>query len=159
MLIYYTWIFTYLGYLLTSFCKKKKVENFQINFWQKEGHSKMAPLLKIFKCLNAPRFKFYLGAFSIFSSFFEIQNPASYKTERVSLNILKGRVCGLLPFVRKGQSYKEPLWKYSLLLTTQSSGVPGTHLMDLGRMKGWVDFGATQWFWTQVLWIRNPVNH
>ena len=24
--------------------------------------------------------------------------------------------------------------------------IPGTHFSDLGRMKGWVDLGATQWF-------------
>ena len=30
----------------------------------------------------------------------------------------------------------EPLRGDSLLFTTQSPGVPGTHLTDLGRMKG-----------------------
>ena len=34
----------------------------------------------------------------------------------------------------------------SLLFTTKPSGSPDTHLIDLGRMKGWVDHGATQWF-------------
>ena len=40
----------------------------------------------------------------------------------------------------------EPLRGGSLLFTIQSPGVPGTQLIDLGRMKGWVDLGATQWF-------------
>ena len=46
----------------------------------------------------------------------------------------------------------EPLRGGSLLFTE----IPGTHLIDLGRMKGWVNFGATLWFWTQDPWIGNP---
>ena len=34
----------------------------------------------------------------------------------------------------------------SLLFTTKFPEIPGTHFIDLGRMKGLVDFGATQWF-------------
>ena len=44
----------------------------------------------------------------------------------------------------------------SLLFTTKFPEIPGTHFIDLGRMKGWVDFGATQWFWTRDPWIGNP---
>ena len=58
----------------------------------------------------------------------------------------------------------EPLRRDSLLFITKSPEVPGTHLIDpgthlidLGRMKGWVDLGATQWFWTRKPWIGNPV--
>ena len=36
----------------------------------------------------------------------------------------------------------------SLLFPTGSPGLPGTHLVDLRRIKGWVDLGATQQFWT-----------
>ena len=32
----------------------------------------------------------------------------------------------------------------------------GTHFIDLGRMKGWVKLGATQWFWTRGFWNENP---
>ena len=28
----------------------------------------------------------------------------------------------------------------------KSPKIPGTHLIDPGRMKGWVNLGATQWF-------------
>ena len=35
-------------------------------------------------------------------------------------------------------------------------GVPGTPLIALGRMKDWVDLGATQWFRTWGPWIGNP---
>ena len=41
-----------------------------------------------------------------------------------------------------------PLQGDSLLFTNKSSEIRGTHLIDLERMKGWVDIGATQWFWT-----------
>ena len=34
--------------------------------------------------------------------------------------------------------------------------IPGTHFINLGRMKGWVDLGATHWFGTWDPWIGNP---
>ena len=40
----------------------------------------------------------------------------------------------------------EPLRGGSLLFTTKFPEIPGTHFIDLGRMKGCVDLGATQWF-------------
>ena len=40
----------------------------------------------------------------------------------------------------------ELLREGSLLFTTKFPEIPGTHFIDLGRMKGWVDFGATRWF-------------
>ena len=48
-----------------------------------------------------------------------------------------------------------PLRGGSLLFTTKFPEIPGTHLIDLRRMKGWVNLGVTQWFWTQNLWIWN----
>ena len=50
----------------------------------------------------------------------------------------------------------EPLWGGSLLFTTKFPEIPGTHFIDLGRMKGWVNLGATQWIWTRNPWIGNP---
>ena len=50
----------------------------------------------------------------------------------------------------------EPLWGGSLLFTTKFPEITGTHFIDLGRMKGWVDLRATQWFWTRDPWIGNP---
>ena len=43
----------------------------------------------------------------------------------------------------------EPLRGGSLFFTTKFPETPGTHFIDLGRMKGWVDLGATQRFWTE----------
>ena len=43
----------------------------------------------------------------------------------------------------------EPLGGGSLLFTTKFPEIPGTRFIDLGRMKSWVDLGATQWFWTR----------
>ena len=40
----------------------------------------------------------------------------------------------------------QPLQGGSLLFTTKFPEIPGTHLIDLGRMKDLVDLGATQWF-------------
>ena len=33
--------------------------------------------------------------------------------------------------------------------------IPNAHFINLGRMKGWVDLGATWWFWTWAPWIGN----
>ena len=41
-------------------------------------------------------------------------------------------------------SKPEPLRRDNLLFTTNSLEIPGTHLVDHGAMKGWVDHGASQ---------------
>ena len=46
----------------------------------------------------------------------------------------------------------EPLWGGSLLYNTKSLEIYGTHFSDRGRIKGWVDLGATRWFW-KVLFL------
>ena len=55
-----------------------------------------------------------------------------------------------------------PLLVDSLLFTTKSPGVPGTRLIDVGRMKGWFSL-ATQWFWPQdpLDWksVPEPLDH
>ena len=50
----------------------------------------------------------------------------------------------MAPFYGWGStaSRLEPLQGGSLLFTTKSQEIPGTHLIDLGRMKGSVDLGA-----------------
>ena len=51
----------------------------------------------------------------------------------------------------------EPLRGGSLiLLTTKLPEIHGTHFINLGRMKGWVNLGTAQWFWIQELWVGNP---
>ena len=47
----------------------------------------------------------------------------------------------------------EPLRGGSLLFTTKFPEIPGNHFIDPGRMKDWVDLGASLWFWTWDLWI------
>ena len=44
----------------------------------------------------------------------------------------------------------------NLLCTTMFLEIPGTNFVVLGMMKGWVDLGVNQWFWTQASWIGNP---
>ena len=41
---------------------------------------------------------------------------------------------------------KEPLQGHSLLFTTKSPGVTGTHFINIGRMKGCIDLEATSGF-------------
>ena len=65
------------GYLLTLV----------LSFFQ-EGHGKLAPQRKFFKCLNAPRFNSQLIAASMFPIVFETQIATFYRIECVSLNIL-----------------------------------------------------------------------
>ena len=50
----------------------------------------------------------------------------------------------------------EPLWGGSLLFDTKFPEIPGTHFINFGKMKGWVNLGAIQWSWTQDPWIGNP---
>ena len=73
------------------------------------------------------------------------------------------KLCGYGPFLWIGFNClkaTEPLRGDSLLFTIQFPVVHGTHLINLGSMKDWVDLRATQWFWTWDPWIENPApNH
>ena len=51
-----------------------------------------------------------------------------------------------------------PLQGGSLLFTTKFPDILGTQFIDLRRMKGWVNLGDTQWFWTRDPWIGNPAS-
>ena len=64
----------------------------------------------------------------------------------------------MAPFYGWGSNVSrlEPLRWGSLLFTTKFPEIPGTHFNDLERTNGWVDLGATQWFWTWDPWIKNP---
>ena len=75
---------------------------------------------------------------------------------RIKLSLKKTNF--MSPFCGWGStaSRLEPLRGGSLLFTTKFPEIPGTHFIDLGRMKGWVDLGATQQIWTRDLWIGNP---
>ena len=64
----------------------------------------------------------------------------------------------MAPFYRCSStaSRLESLRRGSLLFTTKFPEIPGTHFIDLGGMNGWVNLGATQWFWIRDPWIGNP---
>ena len=64
----------------------------------------------------------------------------------------------MAPFYGWGStaSRLEPIRGASLPFTTKSPETPGTHFINNRRMKGWVNLGATQWFWTRDPWIGNP---
>ena len=65
----------------------------------------------------------------------------------------------MAPFYGWGSTVSrlEPLRGGSLLFTTKLPEISGTHFINLGRMKDWVDLGATPWFWTWEPWIGNPM--
>ena len=48
--------------------------------------------------------------------------------------------------------HTKPLEGDSLLFTTQSPGVPGTHLINFGGMKGWNNLNLEA---TKQIWISN----
>ena len=48
-------------------------------------------------------------------------------------------------WVHLAQGQIEP-FRGSLLFITKFPEIPGTHFVDLGRMKRSLDLGATQWF-------------
>ena len=54
----------------------------------------------------------------------------------------------MAPFYGWGStsSRLEPLREGSLLFTTKSPEIPGTHFIHLRRLKGWVNLGATRGF-------------
>ena len=48
-----------------------------------------------------------------------------------------------------GLQVTEPLQGGILLFTTKLQGIPGSHLINLGKVKDRVNLGATNWFWTR----------
>ena len=99
-----------------------------------------------------------------------VYSHTSYKL--FILLLLLSIVIATWKFLKKEENFKKTLWLLlwmgfsclkaatplrggSLFFTTKFPEVPGTHLIDIGRKKGWVDLGATQWFWTQNSWIGN----
>ena len=76
----------------------------------------------------------------------------------VWVRIKKKKKTFMAPFYGWGitASSLETLRGGSLLFSTKSPEIPGTHFIDLGGMKGWVDLEDTQWFWTREPWIGNP---
>ena len=47
--------------------------------------------------------------------------------------------------VQLSQGYRVTI-KRQITFYNKFPEIPGTHLINLGKIKGWVDFGATQWF-------------
>ena len=50
--------------------------------------------------------------------------------------------------VQLAQGYRATTGRQFSLVFTKFPESPGTHLINLGRMKGWVNLEATQWFWS-----------
>ena len=77
------------------------------------------------------------------------------KTCQIFLTVLSSEKNFMAPFHGWGStaSRLQPLWGGSLLFTARFLETPGTHFIDLKRMKSWVDLTATQWNWTRDPWI------
>ena len=81
---------------------------------------------------NSP-FQFTVNQYRNTFSHFEVSNL---------LKFLLFSSCCFLSYCLKAS---EQQWGGSLFLTTKSPGVPGTHLIDLRRIKGWINLAATLW--------------
>ena len=87
----------------------------------------------LLRCLN----------FCVTKYLFKISNDDARATKNFKL-------CG--PFLCMGFNCLkagESLLGESLLFTTTFPGGPGIHLIDLGKMKEWIDLGAAQWYWSR----------
>ena len=63
----------------------------------------------------------------------------------------------MAPFYRSGSTALriQSHFEKTVHIYLQVLGVISTHLINLVKMKGWVDPEAIQWFWTQDPLIRN----
>ena len=52
----------------------------------------------------------------------------------------------MVPFHGSGSTTSGLKSYWEEVVTTTIPEVPGTHLIDLGKMKGLVELGGTQWF-------------
>ena len=93
-------------------------------------------------------FTFFSGTDSEWQEHFEFEQVGNVFCTLVRLSKKKALKI-LLLFLWMGFNClkaTEPLRGASLLFTTKFPESPGTHLINLGRLKGTVESGATQWF-------------
>ena len=115
--------------------------------------------------LKCTRLAFKKGLILVFAEGFLYFVFGGKKAQVIHLKLLffkkKKKKNFMAPFYGWGltASRLDPTRGRSLLFTTKFPEVPGTHFIDLGRMKGLVDLGTTQWSWTRDLWIGNPTSY
>ena len=116
-------------------------------------HQKLVP--ELFYLVNSPKQPLHARNYFKNKIFWKriIKNPlkVNFIFSFQEKNFLKKLF--MAPFYAWGSTASRlgPLWGSSLLFITKSPEIPGTHFIELGRMKGWFDLGATQWFSTQNL--------
>ena len=84
-----------------------------------------------------------------------VPGSKSQRSRVPGLTVPGSRVSGLEvldPGSQVLRSRLEPLRGGSLLFTTKFPEIASTRFIDLERMEGWVNLGATHWFWTRVDW-------
>ena len=118
-------------------------------------------LLEIHSLFQIPLWKASFGG----SCFFSIKNPnlRNIQIAFIAANVIlrvssSKKLYGSFLWTEMNcLKSTEPLQGGSLLFITQFRKIPGTHLINLGKMKGWLDLGgATPWFSTQDHWIGDP---
>ena len=85
----------------------------------------------------------------LFMKRFWFINWRHLKVVRRQSTLLKKNFMALFYGWGSTASRPAPLRAGSLLFSTKSPEIPGTRFIDLGRMKGWVNLGATWCFWTR----------
>ena len=100
--------------ILTTFCQKRKLKFWNI-FLTKGSIWRIDTLTQIFKFVNVLRFKSALSASSMFPLFFKSKTTTFNRIESGTLKILQWSSCVLLPFVRKGQSWRRTIYRLSCL--------------------------------------------
>ena len=117
-------------------------------------------LLEIHSLFQIPLWKASFGG----SCFFSIKNPnlRNIQIAFIAANVIlrvssSKKLYGSFLWTEMNcLKSTEPLQGGSLLFITQFKKIPGTHLINLGKMKGCLDLGATPWFSTQDHWIGDP---
>ena len=149
-------IFSFIGYTLRELFKKPdKWQQIEFDFAYVKRYVEKKKLLARYNKVAKQLFNTFLK--KIQKQLPEVQKQSPECSVNFFYFFLKNFMA---PFSGWGStaSRLEPLRGGSLLFTSKFPEIPGTHFTDLGRMKGWVDLGVTQWFWTGDSWIGNPAS-
>ena len=95
-------------------------------------------------CRSAENSNIFTGKPCFLSLTLSWRRPLSYKNQSIDL------LCKSMDWFPYDNGARHESVKQNFIapFTTQSPRVSGTHLINLGRMKDWLDFRAILWFWT-----------
>ena len=149
----FTWSLRGMVVIQRNIFRQKSKTFIGFNYWfiVVREKSSILYICFFFNCLLCIKTWISLGPFLVYHRY--------YLEMELSLGSLLKKENFMAPFYGWGStaSKLEPLRGGSLLFTTKFPEIPGTHFINLGRMKVWVKLGATQLFWTWDPWIGNSV--